>query len=122
MVRVEASDEGANPDDRAIVTHAMSEPIRVDNHPPRIEQLRVKRGRVQGRVSDSLGPIARIQVSIDAGPWRDVFPKDALLDDKIESFEFELGELGKGTHIVAIRTLDAAGNQANREITVKTNR
>ncbi len=120
VVRVEASDEQANPDELTLRSSATSEPIRVDNHPPRIEQLKVRKGRVQGRVVDDLGPIARIQMSVDAGPWRDVFPKDSLLDSPSEGFDVPLGDLSGDTHIIAIRAFDAAGNQANREITVKS--
>ena len=122
VVRVEASDEEANPDDRLLRASALSEPFRVDNHPPRIAELNVRKGRVRGRVVDSMGPIARIQMSLDAGPWRDVFPTDALLDSGDERFEESLGSLPTGTHIIAVRAFDAAGNQANREITVKTKR
>lgn len=120
VVRIEASDEEANPDDLALHSTAQSEPIRIDNHPPRIEALNVRRGRALGRVVDDLGPIARIQISIDAGPWRDVFPSDALLDEPDERFDVAIGSVGKGSHIIAVRAFDAAGNQANREITVKT--
>jgi hypothetical protein len=98
----------------------VSEPIRIDNHPPRIDALSARKGRVRGRVVDSLGPIARIQMSIDAGPWRDVFPTDSLLDSEDERFEVPLGPMDGGSHIVAVRAFDASGNQANREITVKT--
>jgi sugar lactone lactonase YvrE len=119
VVRVEASDEPSNPDELTLRSSATSEPIRVDNHPPRIEQLKVRKGRVQGRVVDELGPIARIQMSVDAGPWRDVFPADSLLDSPSEGFDLPLGDLSGGSHIIAIRAFDAAGNQANREITVK---
>lgn len=122
VVRVEASDEEANPDARTLKSSALSEPIRVDNHAPRIDELGVRKGRVRGRVVDSLGPIARIQMSVDAGPWRDVFPTDALLDSADERFETPVGPLDAGAHIVAVRAFDAAGNQANREITVNTKR
>ncbi|MBW2223545.1 MAG: hypothetical protein JRF54_04870 [Deltaproteobacteria bacterium] len=122
VVRVEASDELSNPDRLTLRSSAVSEPIRVDNHPPRIEHLKVRRGRVQGRVVDDMGPIARIQISIDATPWRDVFPTDSLLDSRSEGFDLPIGELPSGAHIVAVRALDASGNQANREITVKTGR
>lgn len=120
IVRVEASDEEANPDDRVLRSTAVSEPIVVDNHPPRFEELSVQRDRLRGRVSDSLGPIARIQMALDAGPWRDIFPEDGLLDAAEERFEVPLRQIGEGLHIVAVRAFDSAGNQANREITVKT--
>ena len=122
LVRVEASDEPSNPDELSLRSSATSEPIRVDNHPPRIDQLKVHKGRVKGRVVDDLGPIARIQMSIDAGPWRDVFPTDSLLDSSRESLDVPLRGLSSGAHIVAVRAFDASGNQANREINVKTKR
>lgn len=122
VVRVEASDEQSNPPELTMRSVATSEPIRVDNHPPRIEKLSARKGRVTGRIVDSLGPIARIQMAIDAGPWRDVFPVDSLLDSPDERFDVPLGEISGNSHIVALRAFDAAGNQANREITVKTKR
>jgi sugar lactone lactonase YvrE len=122
VVRVEASDETSNPDDRMLRASALSEPIRVDNHPPRVVELKVRKGRMQANVVDELGPIARAQMSIDGGPWRDVFPTDSLLDSPKEAFSVPLGALSAGTHIVALRAFDAAGNQANREIVVKTGR
>ena len=122
VVRVEASDEQANPDALTLRSSAASEPIRVDNHPPRIEQLKVHKGRVKGRVVDELGPIARIQMSIDAGTWRDLFPSDSLLDSANEGFDVALGSLPGGSHIISVRAFDASGNQANREITAKTGR
>jgi hypothetical protein len=120
VVRVEASDEGSNPEALTLRSSAISEPIAIDNHPPRIEDLKVRRGRIVGRVTDALGPIARIQLSVDAGVWRDLFPVDSLLDSASESFDVALGELSGDFHIIAIRAFDASGNQANREITVKT--
>jgi hypothetical protein len=120
VIRVEASDEETNPDGLTLRSSATSEPIRVDNHPPRIEDLSARKGRVQGRVVDALGPIARIQMAIDGGPWRDLFPIDSLLDSGDERFEAPLDPIEPGSHIVAVRAFDAAGNQANREITVKT--
>ena len=119
IVRVEASDEESNPEQRSLRSSATSEPILVDNHPPRLEALKVRKRRVLGRVVDALGPIARIQMSIDAGPWRDVFPADLVFDGADERFDVPLGAISAGSHIIAVRALDASGNQANREITVK---
>jgi outer membrane protein assembly factor BamB len=122
IVRVDASDEENNPPDLTLRSDASSESIRVDNHPPRIERLGVRRGRLRGRVVDDLGPIARIQMAIDAGNWRDVFPTDSLLDSANEELDLPLGDLAPGSHILAVRAFDAGGNQANREIVVNTER
>ncbi|NNE20076.1 MAG: hypothetical protein HKN10_16520, partial [Myxococcales bacterium] len=122
VVRVEVSDEESNPERRTLRSSATSEPMVVDNHPPRLEKLKVGKGRVVGRVVDALGPIARIQISVDAGPWRDVFPTDSVLDSADERFDVPLGAISSNSPIVAVRAFDASGNQANREITVKTGR
>ncbi len=122
VVRVEASDEKSNPQDLTLRATALSEPIRVDNHPPRIDKLVLRKGRLEAAVVDALGPIARAQLSVDGGPWHDVFPADGLLDGPREAFSLKLGPLTPGSHIVALRAFDAAGNQANREIVVKTSR
>lgn len=122
IVRVDASDEPSNPVTWALCSSATSEAIRVDNHAPRIEKLGVRNGRVRARIVDALGPIARIQISIDAGAWRDVFPTDLLLDSASEDLDLPLGDLAPGSHILAVRAFDAAGNQANREIIVNTKR
>ncbi len=122
VVRVEASDEESNPEQRTLRSSATSEPIVIDNHPPRLEALKVRRGRVLGQVVDALGPIARIQMSVDAGPWRDLFPTDSVLDSADERFDVPLGAISSDSHIIAIRAFDASGNQANREITAKTGR
>lgn len=116
-IRVEASDEPSNPPDRALVSQAVSELVTVDNHPPRIERLRLKRGQVEGRVVDTLGPVARVQMSVDAGPWREVYPTDTLFDGPDERFQATVS-LGEGPHIIAVRAYDAAGNQANKELSV----
>ena len=79
-------------------------------------------GRVTAEVVDSLGPIARIQLSIDGGPWADIFPVDSLLDDASERIDVPLDGIVGPSHIVALRAFDAAGNQANREITVNSRR
>jgi len=122
VVRVEVSDEESNPAQRTLRSSATSEPMIVDNHPPRLEKLKVRKGRVLGRVVDALGPIARIQMSVDAGPWRDVFPTDSILDSADERFDVPLGAISGDSQIVAVRAFDASGNQANREITARTGR
>ena len=116
VVRVEVSDEEANPQNLTLRSRSFSEPMLIDNHPPTIEKLRFRNGVVSGVATDSLGPIARLQASIDSGPWRDIFPKDLLLDSRQEAFEMKLKS---GSHIVAIRASDAAGNQATDEIVTK---
>lgn len=109
-VRVEASDELVTPEPHTQKTSALSAPILVDNHAPKIEDLRVASGRLTGHASDALGPISLLEVSLDGAPFRPISPKDGLLDTARESFEVELGPLPRGRHIVTVRATDAAHN------------
>ena len=119
VVRVQASDEHANPEALTMKTSAQSEPIRIDNHPPHVEKLRVKRGKVTGRAVDQLGPIAELQWAVNGGSWRQVFPDDQLLDEPTEKFSISLRDLKRGTHLIAVRAVDAAKNVSSAEITAK---
>ncbi|MEO8874056.1 MAG: hypothetical protein ABI461_00595, partial [Polyangiaceae bacterium] len=63
-VRVEASDEPANPPND-VQKHALeSEPVLIDNTPPVITELTLNGRRLHVRAVDGLGPISRIEVSI----------------------------------------------------------
>ncbi|MCS6798635.1 MAG: hypothetical protein NZ898_08895 [Myxococcota bacterium] len=119
VVEVTASDEPSNPEELVLRSSAQSEPFLVDNHPPSIEGLRVEGGRLLGLATDSLGPIARLELAVDGGPWRLVFPADGLFDTARERFEVDLSRLGPGEHVVAVRAWDSAGNTVSREIVVR---
>jgi hypothetical protein len=121
-VRVDASDEMANPPP-AETHHALeSPPVLVDNTPPVFKSLTVQGKRVRGEVVDGLGPIVRVEVAIDGRPeWRPIAAADGLFDTADESFEADLAALlppdaGPGPHVVAVRAFDAAGNAVVREV------
>lgn len=120
VIQVEASDELGNPRPLELRSTFESEPILVDNHAPAVEQLGASGGRVSGRAVDLIGPIARLEVAIDGGEWRVVFPEDDLLDTREERFAIDVAaiapEIGGGPHIVAVRATDAAGNVGSAEI------
>jgi hypothetical protein len=65
-----------------------------------------------------MGPVSRLEMAVDGGEWRVVFPEDDLLDTREESFAIDVSSLATGSHIVAVRAIDAGGNQASREITI----
>lgn len=116
-VRVEASDELANPEGRAEKHSAESEPVRIDNHPPLVEALAYAKGKLTGRARDSLGPVTRLEYKLDAEDWKLLFPDDALLDTATERFALDL-PLPAGTHAVAVRATDARGNVGSAEVEV----
>jgi outer membrane protein assembly factor BamB len=124
VVQVEASDEPSNPDVYTLRAMANSEPLLVDNHPPELVDVRANGTHVTGRATDTMGPIARLEVAIDGGEWRMFFPSDDLFDTREERFDLDLTTLTTsraltpGAHIIAIRTQDSAGNGVTAETTV----
>jgi hypothetical protein len=120
-VRVEASDEMANPPDR-ITRHALeSGPILVDNTAPVFRSLKTQGKRIQAELVDGLGPIVRIDFAVNGRTeWRPLAPKDGIFDEPAEEIDVDLSSvLPSGTNLVAIRAFDQAGNFVVRDIEVK---
>ncbi len=118
VVQVEASDEVSNPEPLTLRATTESEPLLIDNHPPRIEGLRREGARITGRVIDGLGPIARLEYSVDGREWHVFFPLDDLLDTAEERFALPIDQL-TGPHIVGVRARDAAGNVVSAELEIR---
>jgi hypothetical protein len=119
-VRVEATDEMANPPSD-VTRHALeSAPVLVDNTPPVFKSLGVLGRRLRAEVVDGLGPIARVEVAIDGRPeWRPLAPVDGIFDTADETIDADITALvppGAGPHVVAVRAFDAAGNAVVREV------
>ncbi|MCB9595248.1 MAG: hypothetical protein H6719_21195 [Sandaracinaceae bacterium] len=119
VVRVEASDEMDNPNALVLRDSRDSDPLRIDNHAPRVEQLRFAGTRLSGRAVDGLGPIARLEYAVDGGDWVAFFPADDLFDTATESFEVDLSAVAAGEHVVAVRASDASGNLGSAEAIVR---
>ncbi|MFW5740902.1 MAG: hypothetical protein ACOC1F_11105, partial [Myxococcota bacterium] len=121
-VRVEASDELANPPDR-VQRHALeSGTVLIDNTPPVIRQLAVAGKRIRGTAVDGVGPIARIDVSVDPNPdlWIPFFPVDNVFDESTERFDLDVSSLvSGGSKLVAVRVIDSAGNRVVRTVEVR---
>jgi hypothetical protein len=116
-VRVEASDENANPPEQ-VQKHALeSTSILVDNTPPTLPVLTITGRRLRARAVDGAGPIVRIELSIDGKPdWRPLAATDGVFDTADESVDADVASLvPPGSHIVAVRAFDAAGNAVIRE-------
>ena len=121
-VKVEASDELSNPPG-SVQRHSLeSGTVLVDNTPPVFRQLTVGGQRIRGSVVDGVGPIARIEVSVDPNPslWIPFFPTDGIFDDPTENFDLDVSSLlGGGSRLVAVKASDAAGNSVVRTVEVK---
>lgn len=120
-VRVEASDEPANPPDQ-VLTHALeSDTVLIDNTPPRIETLALAGRRLRARVVDGTSPVARVEIAIDGKTdWRPLAPADGVFDTTDESVDADVSAVvPPGSHVVVVRAFDAAGNTVTRDIEAK---
>lgn len=120
-VRVEASDETANPPDK-VTKHALeSGPILVDNTPPVFRALSATGRKIHAEVVDGLGPIARVDFAVDGRTdWRPLAPTDGVFDEPSETLDADLASVvGAGSHLVAVRAFDAAGNIVTRDVELK---
>jgi outer membrane protein assembly factor BamB len=121
-IRVKASDSPSNPDNIALTDERESDPFIIDNTPPEVfrmgsDEKPGRKYRITFQVEDGTSPIASCEYSVDAKPWRPVFPIDEIFDTIEESFVFETPSLSVGQHVVVVRATDAAANiGANRLI------
>jgi hypothetical protein len=119
-LRVDASDEMANPPSD-VTHHALeSAPVVVDNTPPVFKAIAVQGKRLRAEVVDGLGPIVRVEVAIDGRlEWRPLASADGIFDTADESVDTDLTPLlpaAPGPHIVTVRAYDQAGNSVVREV------
>jgi len=110
-VRVTSSDAAANSPDRALTSSKTSALFLIDNTRPVIEGVSVSFPRATARASDALSPLAEMAFSVDDGPWQLGTTADGLFDDQTEDLRIDLpAGLTRGTHTLAVRVADSAGN------------
>ncbi len=121
-VRVQASDEAANPPGLVERHQLVSPLVLVDNTPPVFQGgLTVAGRRVRARVVDGLGPIFRVEIAVDGKlDWRPLPAADGIFDTADEAIDADVSALvPPGSHIVAIRAFDSAGNAVVAEVEAK---
>ncbi|MGE0397978.1 MAG: hypothetical protein AB7T06_14860, partial [Kofleriaceae bacterium] len=117
-VRVTASDAAANSPDRALMATATTTLFAIDNQRPTIDSLSVAYPRAQARAADAISTISEMSFSVDDGPWQLGTTTDGLYDDTSEDLRIDLPVgLPRGTHTLAIRVADAAGNVGSTSTT-----
>ena len=119
-VRVDASDELANPPSDASHFILESSLVLVDNTPPVFKSISMNGHRLRAEVVDGLGPITRIEATSDGRvDWHPLGPVDGILDTADEAVDMDVTPLlpvGPGAHLLAVRAFDAAGNFVVREV------
>src|SRR5262249_3391812 len=120
-VRVEASDEPANPPDQVLKHSLESDTVLVDNTPPRIDALTLAGRRLRVRVVDGTSHIARVEFAVDGkNEWRPLAAADGVFDTVDESVDADVtAVVPPGSHIVVVRAFDAAGNSVSRDVEAK---
>ncbi|HEY3803835.1 MAG TPA: PQQ-binding-like beta-propeller repeat protein [Kofleriaceae bacterium] len=117
-VRVTSSDAAANSPDRALTSTATSTMFAIDNTRPEIDDLKIMYPRATARARDALSTIAEMAYSVDDGPWQLGTTTDGLFDDLTEDLRIEMpSALPKGTHTLAVRVADSAGNVGSTSAT-----
>jgi hypothetical protein len=117
-VRVTSSDALANSPDRALTSSFTSTTFAVDNTRPAIEGLTINYPRASARAVDALSTIAEMAFSVDDGPWQLGTTADGLFDDQTEDLRIDLPQgLTRGTHTLAVRVADSAGNVGSTSAT-----
>jgi hypothetical protein len=111
VVRIVASDAPSNPPGAALTGEADSAAFDVDNTPPIVRVISVRRDGARTliafEVADEDSAIQRTDYSLDAARWRPVYPNDGICDSKVERFDLSV-DGGAGS--VVLRAGDAMGN------------
>jgi hypothetical protein len=117
-VRATSSDAMANSPDRALTSSKTTPLFAVDNTRPSIDGLSVSYPRATARASDALGVITEMAFSVDDDTWQLGTTADGIYDDLVEDLRIDLpAGLAKGTHTLAVRVADAAGNIGSISVT-----
>jgi len=120
-IKVVASDEESNPAGEALSDEKISDPVKVDNTRPQVQQLAYDAvgGILKGIARDNLSLIHYLEYSVDGGEWKFFAPKDGVFDDREEAFELKVGPLAVGLHFIAVRATDEDGNIGVEKVSVR---
>jgi hypothetical protein len=122
LVRVIASDAPENPPSLALAGHEDSRSFQVDNAPPSLVASLVDGSsppRIRATARDAGSSIHRLEISVDAGRWQEVYPRDGINDSTEETYEFPLpAGVRPGPHVVVLRAADRLGNVATGRVDV----
>ncbi|QDU33875.1 hypothetical protein KS4_19340 [Poriferisphaera corsica] len=114
-IRIIATDKLDNPGDMALSYSRRSEPVLVDNSPPKAEDLQIKiSGRsavLFGTAIDKYSPIHTIGYLLDDEAFfHPILPDDLIFDSTTETFSVTLPDLTAGQHVVTVKVNDDRGN------------
>ena len=108
-IKVRASDKHSNPENQTLTGERVSRSFIIDNSGPIINTGNKKQANVLTvRINDERTLLGKVQISIDASEWSDIYPLDGIIDSKDETFEIELPDAE--SHDIAIKASDKINN------------
>ena len=114
VVRIIASDAGANAPGRALTAMRDTAPFDVDNAPPRIVVESVtpsgNQALVRLLVSDAQSTLERVDYTVDAERWQTAYPADGIADEREERFDINVP--ATDVERLVLRATDAMKNTA----------
>jgi len=119
VVHVAASDERAQPAERALSSGYDSVPLLIDNRKPMVRDLTARYPALQGTAQDDASPITQLEYAVDGGDWQPFSPGDGIADQLSEPFAVQLPRLTRGTHSVVVRATDSADNVGVADVVIK---
>lgn len=114
MIKVEATDLPSNPQHLAQKASKISEPFVVDNTSPIVTGLSAESQKdkmlVSFKVSDEWSIIRKVEMSVNAQGWEQIYPRDGICDSLEEDFELLLPTPQQKMNTIAIRVTDEKEN------------
>jgi hypothetical protein len=122
VLKVAASDRRSNPSDTALTGELESSSFEIDNVSPTVQIGALRRDGtrfiVPADIRDADSAITKVEYSLDAQRWQTAFPRDGILDGRLETFEIRLDADANGRTLV-IRATDALGNAGTGQIRIQ---
>ncbi len=122
VLKVLASDRKSNPAESALAGELESSSFDIDNVAPTVQigSLRKDGTRfvVPAEVRDTDSAVLKVEYSLDAQRWQPAFPRDGILDGRLEVFEIRLDADAQGRTLV-IRATDALGNVGTGQVRIQ---
>jgi hypothetical protein len=125
-IRVTACDEPSNTIASKLTGVRVSDPIVVDNSPPKIiEHATVVEGdgvTLTMKLFDKLSAIGKLEYTVNSSDkWKGLTPEDGIYDTTEEDFVLTISDMQAGEHIISIRFADAIGNAGYKSFKISVN-
>ncbi|MCC6585262.1 MAG: hypothetical protein IT168_00965 [Bryobacterales bacterium] len=123
VLRLTVSDSPGNPPGSALTTTLESDPLLIDNTPPRVLNLAVTRTasglEAKWRVADAFSTIDKCEYSLDGGEWKVIEPTTRLTDSPEHDYALMLPGVSPGEHTIAVRVADDYENLGTEKATIR---